>query len=244
PTADRSRSALRNLLLIAPVPEIERTHSPQTNARSFFAFKLHQFISGAGHAFSTLESPGNRTVTVEGQQFLPGDPEKRLYPTHFCRECGHEYHPVRFAVDESGNRVFFARDIDDAAPIPADSEDESDSKEADDAGDREVFGFLTPHASDAEFTFVDRDEDYPETWIEYDAAGNPRLKAHYRSARARSVSVAPTGKAGSGTPAWFLPGKFRFCLRCGATQATSARDRNRLASLSAEGRSSATTVLV
>ncbi len=41
-----------------------------------------------------------------------------------------------------------------------------------------------------------------------------------------------------------MPGKFRFCLRCGATQATSAQDRKRLASLSAEGRSSATTVLV
>src|SRR5450432_1017569 len=41
-----------------------------------------------------------------------------------------------------------------------------------------------------------------------------------------------------------MPGKFRLCLRCGETQATSARDRNRLASLSAEGRSSATTVLV
>src|SRR5262249_45177696 len=95
-----------------------------------------------------------------------------------------------------------------------------------------------------EFTFADRDEDYPETWIEYDAAGNPRLKPHYRMARARAVMVTPTGKVGAGIRAWFLPGKFRFCLRCGATQATAARDRNRLASLSAEGRSSATTVLV
>jgi hypothetical protein len=43
---------------------------------------------------------------------------------------------------------------------------------------------------------------------------------------------------------WFLPGKFRLCLRCGNTQGGSARDRTRLASLSAEGRSSATTVLV
>ena len=43
---------------------------------------------------------------------------------------------------------------------------------------------------------------------------------------------------------WFLPGKFRVCLRCGHTQGGAARDRTRLASLSAEGRSSATTVLV
>ncbi len=68
-----------------------------TALRSFFAFKLHQFISGAGHAYATLEPAGQRTVTVDGQQFLPEHPDKRLYPVHFCRECGHEYHPVRLA---------------------------------------------------------------------------------------------------------------------------------------------------
>ena len=38
----------------------------------------------------TLEPAGKRTVTVDGQQFLPNQPEKRLYPVHFCRECGHD----------------------------------------------------------------------------------------------------------------------------------------------------------
>ena len=160
-----------------------------------------------------------------------GDSEKRLYPVHFCRDCGHEYHPVRL-VNDGGDRHFFARDIDDAAPARPDEDDDSASDDTNDANDREIFGFLTPHAGDADFTFSDRDEDYPETWLEYDAKGNPRLKAHYRGARARAFSVAPNGKLGSGTKAWFLPGKFRFCLRCGATQGGAARDRNRLASLS------------
>jgi hypothetical protein len=237
------RTALRDLLLISGVPETERTGSPHASPRSFFAFKLHQFISGAGHAFSTLEAPGERTITVEGQQFLPGAADKRLYPVHFCRDCGHEYHPVRL-VKDGGERMFLARDIDDAAPVASDDDDENAGGDTDDSDDREVFGFLTPHALDADFTFADRDEDYPETWLEYDAAGTPRLKRHYRVARARSANVAPTGKVGAGTKSWFLPGKFRFCLRCGATQGGAARDRNRLASLSAEGRSSATTVLV
>jgi superfamily II DNA/RNA helicase len=236
------RRALRNLLLISSVPETQRTGEAHASSRSFFAFKLHQFISGAGHAFSTLEAPGLRVVTVEGQQFLPGDPEKRLYAVHFCRDCGHEYHPVRF-LNDGGDRMFLARDIDDVAPAPPDDE-EATRDDNDDDADREVFGFLTPHAPDAGFTFTDREEDYPETWLEYDATGNPRLKANYRAARARSVSVAPTGKLDSGTRVWFLPGRFRFCLRCRATQSSTARDRNRLASLSAEGRSSATTVLV
>ena len=235
-------AALRELLLISSVPETQRTSAPQASPQSFFAFKLHQFISGAGHAFATLDSPGRRVVTVEGQQFLPGDPEKRLYAVHFCRDCGHEYHPVRL-VTEGGSRMFLARDIDDAAPSSPD-EDETTDEAPDESADQEVFGFLTLHAPDRDFTFDDRDEDYPENWLDYDAAGNPRLKPHYRATRARSFTVAPTGKVGSGARAWFLKGKFRFCLRCGATQGGAARDRNRLASLSAEGRSSATTVLV
>ena len=103
------RRALRDLLLVSSIPEIERTGQPGASKRAFFAFKLHQFISGAGHAFATLEAPGRRKVTVEGQQYLPGDPSKRLYPVHFCRGCGQEYHPVRMAQD-GADRVLLARD--------------------------------------------------------------------------------------------------------------------------------------
>ncbi|WP_426751134.1 DEAD/DEAH box helicase [Myxococcus sp. Y35] len=230
--------ALRDLLLISSIPENKRTEEKDASERSFFAFKLHQFISGAGHAFATLEPPGQRAVTVEGQQFLPGHPEKRLYATHFCRTCGHEYHPVRYVIDGE-HRAFHFRDIDDAAPASDDS-----SRIQDDVTEQEVFGFLTLHATDDGFEFQDDESKYPETWLEPSASGELRLKPNYRGARALPVTVAPTGKVGEGVSAWFLPGRFRLCLRCGETHGGSSRDRNRLASLSAEGRSSATTVLV
>ena len=234
------RKVLRDLLLASSVPERERTSNPGAGEASFFAFKLHQFISGAGHAYATIEPPGARAVTVDGQQFLPGHPDKRLYAVHFCRECGHEYHPVRLVQQEEG-AVFLARDVDDAPPTRRDEADE-DAPGAHPEGE---FGFLTPHPpDDPDFSFSDRDEDYPETWIELTAAGQPRIKPYYRDARARRCSVAPDGRVGSGTTVWFLPGRFRLCLRCGNTQGGAARDRTRLASLSAEGRSSATTVLV
>jgi superfamily II DNA/RNA helicase len=240
-------NALRDLLLVASIPEASRNPASGTSDRAFFAFKLHQFISGAGHAFATFEKPGDRVVTVEGQQFLPGHPEKRLYAVHFCRDCGHEYHPVKL-VDEGGTRVVRERDIDDVAPATQ-SDDDVDEHEGQIGG--EEFGFLTPHVPDADdapeprFSFNGEDVDYPETWIDYDAAGNPRLKPNFRPVRARKLLVDPEGHVGSsGLEGWFVPGKFRFCLRCGATQSSSARDRTRLASLSSEGRSSATTVLV
>ena len=231
---------LRDLLLASSVPERVRTPNPGAGEASFFAFKLHQFISGAGHAYATIEPPGARAVTVDGQQFLPGHPDKRLYAVHFCRECGHEYHPVRL-VQQEGGPVFLARDIDDAPPTRRDEADE-DAHGAHPEGE---FGFLTPRPpDDPDFSFSGRDEDYPETWIELTAAGHPRIKPYYRDARARRFVVAPDGRTGSGTTLWFLPGRFRLCLRCGNTQGGAARDRTRLASLSAEGRSSATTVLV
>ncbi len=233
---DACRRALRELLLVSSTPERERTRNPKAQERSFFPFKLHQFISGAGHAHATLEAPGRRTVTVDGQLFLPGDDEKRLYPLHFCRTCGHEYHPVR-RDDEHGR--FLARDIDDALPAG----DES-ATEGDDGDDASSFGFLTLDATDDGFAFKGGIEDHPEAWLQRDAAGNLKLKPYYRKAMPQPVRVAPDGRIGEGARAWFLPGRFRLCLRCRSTQGSAARDRNRLSSLSAEGRSSATTVLV
>ena len=239
--ADVCRNALRDLLLVSSVPERVRTSNPDAGGAGFFAFKLHQFISGAGHAHATIEPPGARSVTADGQQFLPGHAEKRLYAMHFCRECGHEYHPVRL-VQQEGGSVFLARDIDDAPPTKR----EEAKRTGEEAGSAdEIFGFLTPHPpGDPEFTFADRPEDYPESWLEAGPGGQPRLKKYYRDARPRRFDVMPDGRVGSGTGVWFLPGKFRLCLRCGDTQGGAARDRTRLASLSAEGRSSATTVLV
>ncbi len=234
------REALRTLLLQSSLTEQDRTGREDASEKSFFAFKLHQFISGAGHAYATLEAAGKRRVTVEGQQFLPGEPDKRLYPLHFCRECGHEYHPVRLALDGE-TRAFLPRDIEDTAPVQ--EEDETEESEVE-APQKEVFGFLTPHAQDEDFKFADREEDYPEIWLEFDANGMPRLKRHYSSSRPLEFRVTANGRIADGLKVWFIPGRFRFCLRCGMTHSTSARDRTRLASLSAEGRSSATTVLV
>jgi superfamily II DNA/RNA helicase len=236
------RRTLRDILLISSTPEDERTGDAGASGRGFFAFKLHQFISGAGHAFATLEPPPERRVTVEGQKFLPGHDDKRLYPVHFCRECGQEYHPVRL-VKDGGARVLRARDIDDAAPIRDDEPVEGTAVDSPEDEDGEVIGFVTLHPPDAEFAFTGQDSDYPEHWLEHPASGT-RMKAHYRPARVRDEFVSPDGKLGAGARAWFIPDRFRFCLRCRTSHGTSARDRNRLSSLSAEGRSSATTVLV
>ena len=238
-------AALRGLLLTASTPERQRVEARGTGDQSFFAFKLHQFVSGAGVAYATLDTPGERRVSLDGQQYLPGDDTRRLYPTAFCRDCGQEYHPVRLRL-EGGDAIILPRDIDD---MPARRED-ADSEDAEAAEDssRERLGFLTPATvapGDEELRFQGRVHDYPETWVETNRAGELRLKKGYRALEVERRDVRPDGvEAADGTPVWFLPGKFRYCVRCGTTHGARGKDNNRLASLSAEGRSSATTIIV
>lgn len=240
---DKCNEALRRMLLLAVTPENQRPGCPGKSDDAFFVFKLHQFISGAGVAYATLEKPGNRAVRLEGQLFLPGDEGKRLYPTYFCRDCGQEYHPVRIRLEEGIQKVL-ARDIDD---MPSRQEDAAgETADAEEDAEAERLGFLAPIDANDPLEFTGRVEEYPETWIETDRNGEPRLKRNYRKLAVEQFNVAPDGVASTttGRPMWFLPGKFRFCLRCGTTHGAQGKDINRLAALSAEGRSSATTVII
>src|SRR5690606_35177508 len=71
--------------------------NPETGFRPF-AFRLHQFISPGDTVFATIEPENLRYLTLNGQQFVPGDREKVLFPLCFCRECGQEYYVVRVAT--------------------------------------------------------------------------------------------------------------------------------------------------
>jgi Lhr-like helicase len=242
---EQCAEALRQLLLVASTPESARKGVSSGEDKPFFAFKLHQFLSGAGVAYATLDVPGERRVVLEGQQFFPGDETRRLYGTYFCRDCGQEYHPVRLR-QESERTALLARDIDDMPARLADAD--GTQHDGDEDAARERLGFVTPVGAPTgaeALSFHGRIEDYPESWIEQTKAGESRLKKGYRQLEAVPLTVATDGTVGStGTPIWFFPGKFRFCLRCGVTHGASGKDINRVASLSAEGRSSATTVLV
>jgi hypothetical protein len=113
----------------------------------------------------------------------------------------------------------------------------------DGAADR--WGFLMPEPVDGEFNFQGRDEDHPDLWLEEVRSGELRLKPTYRKTRAELFYVLPDGSTGAGgRHAWFMPGRFKFCPAYGEHHSDSTRDINRLAALSAEGRSSATTVII
>lgn len=219
------RNSLEAFLTRISLPETERGGS---GTGAFLAFKLHQFISGAGEIFTTLtEKP--RNVLFEGQLEDPSAPGHRLYPTRFCRECGHEVHVVTKTEDAQGI-LFLPRNIDDA-PL--------DDQEADAAG------YLIPTGDDdPEYAFTGEIETYPEDWRE-ERNGIERLRPNRKRRVPQMITVAPDGRYGSsGKSFWFIPGKFGFCPCCLDQSHPSMRERTKLAALSGEGRSSATTLLV
>jgi len=217
-TPEHAKQALARFLIAAQ--EIE---SP--DGRSLFAFKLHQFISGAGKVLCTLEAPEKRFITLDSQRFAPNRQEERvfLFNTHFCRDCGQEYHPVW--NDGNNSPQFTPREIDDTAG---------------EEGNELRPGFLVPRLSSQEFQ--GQISQFPDSWLDT-TKEEPVLKPTYKAAAPVAVRVDPQGTKGQGIEFWYVPGKFRFCLNCSTLHEAYGRDINRLPSLSGEGRSSATTIL-
>ena len=223
--AEACRNALIRFLTRASLPETERGG---TGAAAFLAFKLHRFISGAGEIFTTLTSKPRR-VLFEGQLEDPLNPGHRLYPTRFCRNCGQEVHVVT-QTEVDGKSRFLPRNIDDTPP---------DDQEGD------VAGYLIPVGDhDPEYNFSGDLDSYPEDWKE-EHNGVERLRATRKNRVPERITIEPDGRCGShGTAFWFVPGKFGFCPCCLEQPHPSMRERSKLAGLSGEGRSSATTLLV
>ena len=197
--------------------------------QAFFAFRLHQFISGAWNAYSTLETPGNRFITLKGQQFKPGDRNRALFNLSFCRQCGQEYFPVWAATTVNQIEKFTPRDLSERS-----SEDE-DSR----------YGYLMPDGG-GEFNPAVPESHYPEDWLE-PHGGSQRLKSGHKRYSPINFKINTLGAvADEGLSAWFIPGSFRFCLNtaCDAHYDGRTSDLSKLSGLSSEGRSSATTVLV
>ncbi|MBF0614661.1 MAG: DEAD/DEAH box helicase [Magnetococcales bacterium] len=221
-TADQCASYLARFLLLA-------FHTKDDNGAPLFAFRLHQFIAGAGNLFTTLEPANRRYLTVNGQQFQPGERDKLLYNVVFCRECGQEYLPVWATLENKQPVNISPRELSERA------------NEDDDVR----FGFYMPDP-DGLFDSTGVEEHFPEEWLDFEH-GEARLKSYYRRYKPIPLKLNTKGESSAeGMPGWFVPGSFRFCLHpeCGVSYDGSVRsDLTKLSSLSSEGRSSATTML-
>lgn len=205
----------------------ESEANPETGFRPF-AFRLHQFISPGDTVYSTIEMEEVRHNTLHGQQFVPGDRQRVLFPLSFCRECGQEYYSVRLYQDEEDKAQFVeTRDFSDRL------------------GDEESqVGYLylsnnKPWPTDLEGII----ERLPDDWLE-ENKGELRVRSHRRKKLPQHLKIHTDGGIGhNGTDCVFIPIPFMFCLNCAVAYSARQGEFGKLATLSSEGRSSATTLL-
>ena len=198
--------------------------NPESGFRPF-AFRLHQFISPGDTVYATIEPEASRYLTLRGQQYAPGSRDRVLFPLCFCRECGQEFYVVRLA-EEGAHSV-----------LPREFRDQLND-------DHSKAGYLylsteKPWPTEQ----VDIVQRVPEDWLE-ERGGELRVKSSHRSKLPQSLCIYPDGtQADEGVCCAYLPSPFLFCPNCGVSYAPRQGDFGKLASLSSEGRSSATTIL-
>ena len=141
-----------------------------------FAFRLHQFLASGGSVYTTLEQPGVRPVSTEGQAYAPGaDGEDRrpLFPLAFCRECGQEVYLVS-RLQEDGQERLIPR-----SPLLNAPDDELPGEP----------GFFTIEHDG----LWAEDEDLPDSWYE-PRAREPRIKARYQAHCRSAYSCGPMAR--------------------------------------------------
>ncbi len=197
-----------------------------------FAFKLHQFISQGSAVYASLEPPTARVLTLEGQRFVAsttGGADRLLFPLVFCRECGQAYYLC--AYDEAAGRV----------------EPRHPLSRGDDVTAPALSGYLLV----GEDAWSDEDLDLlPDSWFRITRSGRT-IKREFQAFVPKRLLVSADGPVGGATGsrdaplvAWFLPTPFLTCLQCGIVYTRRDKDDFRkLARLSSEGRSTATTLL-
>ena len=212
-----------------------RARDPKSG-RPLFAFRLHQFLSKGDTAYVTLEDEVSRRITRDYQIVHPETDGNILLPLAFCRECGQEYLVV-WRRQRNGVVAYLPRR--NASMAEEESED-GPQQIAD--GYLYISGDL-PWPRDRETVIADRR--VPESWLEVsDRTKEDVIRPTASKYVPIPVTVDVYGHEGQGAlEAAFIPGPFRFCLRCGVSyEQVRGRDFAKLATLDAEGRSSATTL--
>ncbi len=194
-------------------------------------FRLHQFISQGGSVYATLEPQDKRELTLEGQYKTTGD--RLLFPLVFCRECGQDYYVVRWNGDKD--------EITPLLPTAINNDSSEDIEE----------GYLT--LDEPDFWSDDDLDSLPDNWFKETIKYGRRVKKEYQKFIPHRLYIYPDGTIETGTVVdikvdkptafWFIPKPFLTCLNCGILYDKKTSEYTKLARLSSEGRSTATTLL-
>lgn len=215
-TVDETAEAIQATLLAGSAARHADTGRP------LFAFRLHQFLSKGDTVYVSIEDEARRHVTSQYQIAVPDQPDHVLMPLAFCRECGQEYLVVA-RTTEGSETIYRPR------------------RDRDASGGDQANGYLyisTPQPWPLDPLLEGR---LPDTWLSDNEIIDRRRP--YLPRRVK-VDVGGNEVTSGGIDAAFVPAPFRFCLRCKVSyEQARGSDFAKLATLDAEGRSSAVTVL-
>ncbi|MEJ5299696.1 MAG: DEAD/DEAH box helicase [Thermodesulforhabdaceae bacterium] len=191
--------------------------SSKDGHQPIFPFKLHQFVSQGRAVYASLEPSEKRRFSLEERSSREG--ESLWAPLRFCRICGQDY----YCMVRVENRFI---------PLLPNAEDLPEGGTP---------GYLMPAFPD----MPDLEDIIPDSW--YDSRSG-RLAGTWKSRMPLKVWVFPDGtfsteETDGATAMWWQEEKFWLCLRCGEHYTAREGEYSKLATLSTEGRSSATTVL-
>ena len=198
-----------------------------------FAFRLHQFFTRGDTVWSTIEPEAHRHLEIAKKAAKPGEPDKPLYPLVFCRHCGTAYYRVRVAEDEHGKKL-----------LPRE-----DRRDDDDDGSADAYLYVSEASPWPRGDEQARLARLPEFLKETTPQGVERVRPDARKDVPEAVFVDAAGRLvteESGIDAALIHRNFLFCLEpsCGVTYTRSQKsERNKLATLGVDNRSTATTVL-
>lgn len=226
--SDQCATVLRRFLLQgASVRGSESSRFP------IFAFRLHQFFTRGDTVWATMEPEAARHLELAKKAAKPGEPEKRLFPLAFCRHCGTAYYRVKVIQDEHGKSL-----------LPRE-----DRREYDDDGHGDAYVYISEKAPWPRGDGAALLHRIPDFLKDTSPQGVERIRADARGDVPEPIFADPTGRIvseGQGIPAALIKKNFLFCLEpsCGVAYTRSQRsERNKLATLGVDSRSTATTIL-
>lgn len=195
------------------------------------AVRLHQFISQGDSVYATLETAENRYLTLSGQRYTSDENNNNrlLAPLVFCRVCGQEYYQV---IKNEADTTIEPR-------LPGELSDLQDEDLCN--------GYVLIDDEKEPVWSDERIEELPDNWLQSTKHG-AKLKKDYGKFVPQPLYVSPDGLFSEVTrkdaaSSWFIPAPFLICPRCGTIYDKRRSDFSKLARLSSEGRSTATTLL-
>jgi ATP-dependent helicase YprA (DUF1998 family) len=194
-----------------------------------FAFRLHQFVTRGDTVWASLEAPEQWHVTLRGQQFVPGDRTRALFPLCFCKDCGHHF----FRVDRVSDGDGFA--------YRARTRFEKTKLENYESG--YLFQPEDPSRAWPEDPAAAFDR-LPPDWIDTSGVA-PKLRRNRKDDCPEFVRLDPAGTPSEqGAQFLFLKAPFAFCPHCDSAYPKKERnDISKLRTLGVDSRSTATTIL-